>query len=218
MEEKQHKRAINAWVLYDWANSAFATTIMAAVLPVYYASVAAANLPGNVATAYWGYTTSISLLIAALISPILGAIADFRGSQKALPDHLHDPRRHRHRPALFRPHRRLADGFHVLRFGRTGLCRVAGLLRLAPPPHRPPRRNRPGLFQRLCHRLPGRRSAPGHQPRHDHAGPRRADRHHDPPHLPHRGPVVVRVLHPRSARGHRAAAPHPGRRSRAAIP
>ncbi len=82
MEEKQHKRAINAWVLYDWANSAFATTIMAAVLPVYYASVAAANLPGNVATAYWGYTTSISLLITAIISPILGAVADFRGSKK----------------------------------------------------------------------------------------------------------------------------------------
>ncbi len=38
MEEKQHKRAIRAWTMYDWANSAFATTIMAAVLPVYYSS------------------------------------------------------------------------------------------------------------------------------------------------------------------------------------
>jgi UMF1 family MFS transporter len=32
--DKQHKKIINAWVMYDWANSAFATTIMAAVLPV----------------------------------------------------------------------------------------------------------------------------------------------------------------------------------------
>ena len=81
-DEKQHKRAIRAWTMYDWGNSAFATTIMAAVLPVYYSSVAAGNLPANIATAYWGYTSSISALIAAIISPILGAVADFRGSKK----------------------------------------------------------------------------------------------------------------------------------------
>ena len=78
----EHKRAINAWAMYDWGNSAFATTIMAAVLPVYYASVAAANLAPNVATAYWGFTTSIAALIAAILSPILGAVADFQGSKK----------------------------------------------------------------------------------------------------------------------------------------
>jgi UMF1 family MFS transporter len=82
MDEKQHKRAIWAWTFYDWANSAFATTIMAAVLPVYYASVAGATLPGNLATVYWAYTTSISLLIAAVLSPILGAVADFTGGKK----------------------------------------------------------------------------------------------------------------------------------------
>jgi UMF1 family MFS transporter len=82
MDEKQRKRAITAWTLYDWANSSFATTIMAAVLPVYYSSVAAAGLPGHIATAYWGYTTSISLLAAAILGPILGAVADFSGSKK----------------------------------------------------------------------------------------------------------------------------------------
>ncbi|MEN4011840.1 MAG: MFS transporter [Chloroflexota bacterium] len=82
MDDKHRKRAINAWVMYDWANSAFVTTIMAAVLPVYYTSVAAANLPANIATAYWGFTTSLSALIAAVISPVLGAMADFRGSKK----------------------------------------------------------------------------------------------------------------------------------------
>lgn len=76
------KRAIRAWTMYDWANSSFATTIMAAVLPVYYSSVAASTLPPNIATAYWGYTTSISALLAALLGPILGAVADFRGSKK----------------------------------------------------------------------------------------------------------------------------------------
>ncbi|NTV36816.1 MAG: MFS transporter [Anaerolineaceae bacterium] len=82
MEEKLHKKAITAWTLYDWGNSAFATTIMAAVLPVYYSTVAASGLAPNVATAYWGYTTSFSALIAAILSPILGAVADFRGSKK----------------------------------------------------------------------------------------------------------------------------------------
>ncbi len=82
MQEKEHKRAINAWAMYDWGNSAFATTIMAAVLPVYYTSVAAGSLPSNIATAYWGFTSSISALIAAIISPILGAMADFSGTKK----------------------------------------------------------------------------------------------------------------------------------------
>jgi UMF1 family MFS transporter len=82
MEEKKHKQAITAWTMYDWANSAFATTITAAVLPVYYSSVAAQNLPPNIATAYWGYTTTIALLLVAIAAPVLGAMADARGSKK----------------------------------------------------------------------------------------------------------------------------------------
>lgn len=78
----EKKRAVTAWTMYDWANSAFATTIMAAVLPVYYSSVAGANLEGNLATVYWAYTSSISLLVAAVLAPILGAVADFRGVKK----------------------------------------------------------------------------------------------------------------------------------------
>lgn len=70
--------------MYDWANSAFATTIMAAVLPIYYSQVAGVTLPGNTATAYWGYTTAAALLITALLAPIMGAIADYSGSKKKL--------------------------------------------------------------------------------------------------------------------------------------
>ncbi len=77
-----HKRQIFGWTMYDWANSAFATTIMAAVLPVYYQKVAGANLTGNLATVYWGYTTSAALLLIAILAPILGAMADFRGAKK----------------------------------------------------------------------------------------------------------------------------------------
>ena len=82
MEEKNYKRIINAWSMYDWANSAFATTIMAAILPIYYRTIAEATLNGNQITSYWAYTNSIALLLIALISPILGAMADFRGHKK----------------------------------------------------------------------------------------------------------------------------------------
>lgn len=69
-------KQIYSWTLYDWANSAFATTIMAAVLPIFYKDVAAVHLPNNLATSYWGYTTTIAMLIVAILAPILGAIAD----------------------------------------------------------------------------------------------------------------------------------------------
>ena len=82
MSEKEHKRAITAWTLYDWANSTFATTIAAAVLPVYYSTVAASNLKPNEATANWAFTTSIALILVAILGPILGAMADFSGAKK----------------------------------------------------------------------------------------------------------------------------------------
>jgi UMF1 family MFS transporter len=84
MDENKHKRAIRAWTMYDWANSVFATSIMAAILPVYYANVAVQSEQANTATVYWSYTTSIALLIVALLGPILGAMADFLGMKKRM--------------------------------------------------------------------------------------------------------------------------------------
>ncbi|SFS85767.1 MFS transporter [Marininema halotolerans] len=77
-----NQKAVRAWVFYDWANSAFATTIMAVVMPIYYADIAAKNLAGEVKTAYWGYTQSIALVLVFLLSPVLGAIADATGSKR----------------------------------------------------------------------------------------------------------------------------------------
>jgi len=82
MKDKLYQKIINAWCMYDWANSAFATTVMAAVLPTYYGAVAAAGLPGNTATVYWGYTSALAMLINAIMSPILGAVADYLGAKK----------------------------------------------------------------------------------------------------------------------------------------
>ncbi len=78
MEAKLHKKAITAWTMYDWANSSFATTIMGSILPNYFGAYIASGR----SLALWGYTVAIGSLIAAIISPVLGAIADFRGSKK----------------------------------------------------------------------------------------------------------------------------------------
>jgi len=77
-----YRRQINSWSLYDWANSAFAATIMATVLPIFYSAVAGKNLPGNLATVYYGYTTAIAMLLIALIAPVIGAIGDYTGAKK----------------------------------------------------------------------------------------------------------------------------------------
>lgn len=76
------KKKINSWVMYDWANSAFATTIGAAILPIFYQEFAARDLPDYLATAYWGYTASIATLIVVILAPILGSIADLSKTKR----------------------------------------------------------------------------------------------------------------------------------------
>ena len=78
MTDQLKVKAIRAWTMYDWANSAFATTIMAAILPNYFGMYIATQA----SLTLWGYTVAIGSVIAAVISPVLGAIADFRGSKK----------------------------------------------------------------------------------------------------------------------------------------
>jgi UMF1 family MFS transporter len=80
--EKGRRKIILSWCMYDWANSAFATTIMAAVLPFFYSSVAGASLSKTTASSYWGYTNTIAMLIVAFSAPILGALADHGGTKK----------------------------------------------------------------------------------------------------------------------------------------
>ncbi len=85
-DPKEYNRRIWAWTMYDWANSAFATTILAAVLPIYFSQVAGSTLPTAArATSIWSLGLSISLLIIAVLSPILGTISDImRGKKKML--------------------------------------------------------------------------------------------------------------------------------------
>ncbi len=75
---------LRAWAMYDWANSAYQTTIIAAIFPVYYKAVAASGLDKDVATARWSWASAIAIIIVAIVAPVLGAIADNSPVKKRL--------------------------------------------------------------------------------------------------------------------------------------
>lgn len=75
---------LRAWALYDWANSAFFTTIVAAVFPIYFSRVAASDLPPDVATARFATATTIALVLIAILAPFLGVWADYAALRKKL--------------------------------------------------------------------------------------------------------------------------------------
>ena len=78
---KSDRKAVWGWALYDWANSAFATTVMAGFFPLFFKGFWSAGTDVNVSTAQLGFGNSIASLLVALMAPILGAIAD-KGSAK----------------------------------------------------------------------------------------------------------------------------------------
>ena len=82
--EKQMSKSEKSWILYDVANSAF-TMIVTATIPIYFRSLAeGAGMDAAVATSVWGSATSIAILILAVLSPLLGAIADYENMKKKI--------------------------------------------------------------------------------------------------------------------------------------
>ena len=79
METK--KKAVWGWVMYDWANSAYVTTVMSGFFPVFFKQYWSHGADVNMSTAQLGFANSIASLLVALMAPILGAIAD-KGSAK----------------------------------------------------------------------------------------------------------------------------------------
>lgn len=77
--EKRFTKAEKSWIMYDWANSIYATNIMAAIFPIYFAMQA--NETGN---KLYGFAVSAAALVVAVLAPILGAIGDFSGMKKKL--------------------------------------------------------------------------------------------------------------------------------------
>ncbi|MFP3914654.1 MAG: MFS transporter [Actinomycetota bacterium] len=85
---KNDRRALRAWAMYDWANSAYATVIAGAVLPAYFVSTV---VPGDTyrlfgrewaADGLWGLVAGFGPLVMFLVVPVLGAIADFTASKR----------------------------------------------------------------------------------------------------------------------------------------
>ncbi|MEW6601980.1 MAG: MFS transporter, partial [Nitrospirota bacterium] len=79
--QKDSKKAIFGWVMYDWANSAFATTVMAGFFPIFFKKYWSAGADVNISTARLGLANSVAGVVIAMLAPVLGAIAD-RGSSK----------------------------------------------------------------------------------------------------------------------------------------
>jgi UMF1 family MFS transporter len=81
------KKVINAWAMYDWANSAYSLIITSAIFPAYFIAIAPerVNFIGRTfeRSALASYMISFSFLIIAILSPILSSIADYKGNKKS---------------------------------------------------------------------------------------------------------------------------------------
>ena len=77
----KHNKAVWGWALYDWGNSAFATTVMAGFFPIFFKQYWSSGADVNMSSAQLGLANSVASLLVALMAPVLGAIAD-RGSYK----------------------------------------------------------------------------------------------------------------------------------------
>jgi UMF1 family MFS transporter len=78
MNNPQHadRRSLWSWALYDWANSAYATTVMAGFFPLFFKQYWSADTPVTTSTFYLGLGNSLASLIIVIAAPILGALAD----------------------------------------------------------------------------------------------------------------------------------------------
>jgi len=78
----QQSTKVISWALYDWANSAFAITVMSAFFPLFLKQYWSDGADATITTFRLGLANSIGGIVIALLSPILGAIADQGGTRK----------------------------------------------------------------------------------------------------------------------------------------
>ncbi len=82
MTPDAEKKAIWGWALYDWANSAFATTVIAGFFPVFFKQYWSHGVDVNLSTAQLGFGNSLAALLMAASAPLLGAVADRASAKK----------------------------------------------------------------------------------------------------------------------------------------
>jgi MFS transporter, UMF1 family len=78
----QSRRELWSWALYDWGNSAFATTVMAGFFPLFFKTYWSAGADVSESTLKLGAANSAASLLVAFIAPVLGALADRGGAKK----------------------------------------------------------------------------------------------------------------------------------------
>ena len=98
-EQKNYQRRVNAWAWYDWANHAYITTTASTFFPPYFIAIAAVSflavgassadeaamaIARDTASNVFALTVSFALLVAAVIAPLIGAVADISGQRKRL--------------------------------------------------------------------------------------------------------------------------------------
>ena len=74
------KYKVFSWLLFDFANTSFSVIMVTFVFPLYFKNVICNGEPSG--DALWGFSISLSMLLVALISPVLGAAADYSGKRK----------------------------------------------------------------------------------------------------------------------------------------
>lgn len=79
-----HRPELRAWAMYDWALSGLQTVIMTAIFPIYFVRIVAAHLPGSGGTQLYARANTVAMLIVAIVSPLLGALTDYKGNKKTL--------------------------------------------------------------------------------------------------------------------------------------
>ncbi len=78
----RYSKAVWGWALYDWANSAFTTTVMAGFFPVFFKQYWSSGIPVTESTLQLGLANSAASLLIVLFAPLLGATADRSGTRK----------------------------------------------------------------------------------------------------------------------------------------
>jgi MFS transporter, UMF1 family len=76
------QKAVWGWAFYDWANSAFATTVIAGFFPVFFKQYWSHGADANLSTAQLGFGNAAAGLVMALLAPLLGAVADGTSTRK----------------------------------------------------------------------------------------------------------------------------------------
>ncbi|MEO5889200.1 MAG: MFS transporter [Ferruginibacter sp.] len=91
MQEKNNKKTIWAWAMFDWANQAYNMVIISTIFPAYYVAITATKQDGDTVTFFGhryintvlsNYVLGLSYLIIVVLLPILTSIADYRGHKK----------------------------------------------------------------------------------------------------------------------------------------